>query len=82
MPTIRPQSVSPHCAIATTPWPFAVNQVPAGLVVGVADADNTLSPSTSIATQQASARDLAWRNIEPTPVVTIGRKIFVAGGVA
>ncbi len=30
MPTIRPQIASPHGSIATTPCPFAVDQVPTG----------------------------------------------------
>src|SRR5882757_4816956 len=64
MPTIRPQSASPHCEIATTPWPFAVVQVPTGVVVPVANAGVVISPATNIATRTRNLGLVTYLNID------------------
>jgi hypothetical protein len=67
IPTILPQSASPHGEIATTPWPFAVHQVPTGLSVGLADAIDMDSPITNTVEQKTEARDPTRLIIATTP---------------
>jgi len=49
------RSTSPRGAIATTPSPFAMDLVPTGLAVVVANAGGSISPITSIATRKKTA---------------------------
>jgi hypothetical protein len=70
IPTILPQSASPHWAIATTPWPFAVDQLPRGrwLSICVADAGDAIRPIASIAAPPSEVSDLMYLDIEAKSV--------------
>jgi hypothetical protein len=65
IPTILPQSASPHWAIATTPQPFTVDQLPRGrrLAVLVADAGDASRAIASMAAPPASVSDLKYVDI-------------------
>jgi len=65
IPTILPQSASPHWAIATTPWPFAVDQLPRGrwLSICVADAGEA-DRKHSRATERGKRSDVSGHRSE------------------